>query len=146
MTLAKKPIAAIAGVVVAAVIAVILFVSFTSDDTLSGAFQGVGPYDVTGGAEVVVDADGQRVLRLTDDFSTPSGTDLNIYLRADNGEYIGATALKSPGDFVDLGELQDLSGAQEYEIPDDVDLTFFNEVQVWDEPVDINFGSAFLGA
>jgi len=42
--------------------------------------------------------------------------------------------------------LQDLSGAQEYEIPADLDLSVFDEVQVWCEPFGINFGSAFLGA
>ncbi len=37
-------------------------------------------------------------------------------------------------------------GAQDFEIPADVDLDLFSEVQVWCEPFGINFGSAFLGA
>lgn len=141
----KNRIAALAGIVVAAVVAVIVVASFSSSGTVV-AFESDGPYEVTGGAEVVVDDDGQRVLRLTEDFSAPSGSELYIYLRADNAEYIGATALQNPGDFVSLGALQDHSGAQQYGIPDDVDLSFFNEVQVWDEPFGINFGSAFLGS
>lgn len=170
----KNPLATIVGLVVTAVIAVILIGSFTSpmsaleptddgddaaafvpvpeatptpvpgtvpipeastdDAALSAAFAGVGPYDLNGLAEVVTGDDGERVLRLTDDFSTPFGPGLYIYLRADNG------------DFVSLGALENLEGPQEYEIPADLDLSVFSEVQVWCEPFGINFGSAFLGS
>ena len=99
----------------------------------SGAFQGVGPYTITGLAEVTTQ-DGQRILRLTDDFSTNNGPQLVIYLRAENG------------DFVNLGNLQSLEGTQDYEIPADIDLDVFSEVQVWCEPFGINFGSANLAA
>lgn len=106
----------------------------TDDAPLSAAFEGVGPYDLNGLAEVVTGDNGERILRLTDDFSTPFGPGLYIYLRADNG------------DFVSLGALENLEGPQEYEIPADLDLSVFNEVQVWCEPFGINFGSAFLGS
>ena len=101
---------------------------------LTGAFEGVSPYTITGIAEVVVGDDGQRVLSLSDEFSTNRGPQLVIYLRAEDGS------------FVNLGDLQGLEGAQDFAIPDDVDLDLFTEVQVWCEPFGINFGSAFLGA
>lgn len=101
---------------------------------LNGAFEGVGPYTITGIAEVVVGDNGERVLSLSDEFSTNNGPQLVIYLRAEDGS------------FVNLGDLQGLEGAQDFPIPADVDLDQFTEVQVWCEPFGINFGSAFLGA
>ena len=100
---------------------------------LTGAFQGNRPYTINGIAEVAADDDGQRILRFSDEFSTNNGPQLVIYLRA------------ADGDFVNLGNLQGLEGGQEYEIPADLDLEVFSEVQIWCEPFGINFGSAFLG-
>ena len=102
--------------------------------SFAGSFEGVGPYTITGQATVLDGADGERTLRLTEDFSTNRGPQLVIYLRAESGE------------FVNLGDLQSLSGEQDFQIPADVDLTEFSEVQVWCEPFGINFGSAFISA
>ena len=91
-------------------------------------------YRITGQAVVLEGDDGARTLRLTEEFSTPRGPQLVIYLRAESGE------------FVNLGALQSLSGEQDFEIPADIDISEFSEVQVWCEPFGINFGSAFVSA
>ncbi|MEL7155551.1 MAG: DM13 domain-containing protein, partial [Actinomycetota bacterium] len=75
-------------------------------------------YNVTGEALVLNDGSEQRFLRF-ENFESTNGPDLNVYLRADNG------------DFVDLGDLKGNIGDQNYEIPADVDLAEFNTVEIW---------------
>ena len=104
------------------------------DPTFVGDFDPNGEYRITGQAVVLEGDDGARTLRLTEEFSTPRGPQLVIYLRAESGE------------FVNLGALQSLSGEQDFEIPADIDISEFSEVQVWCEPFGINFGSAFVSA
>ncbi len=102
--------------------------------TFSGSFDPDGPYRITGEAIVLERQDGTQTLRLSEEFNTPAGPLLVIYLRADNG------------DFVNLGTLQSLSGEQGFAIPEGIDISEFSEVQVWCEPFGINFGSAFASA
>ena len=101
------------------------------DAAFSGSFDPDGTYAIFGQALVLEGADGSQTLRLTEDFQTPAGPRLVVYLRAESG------------DFVNLGPLE-LSGEQDFEIPEGVDITEFSEVQIWCEPFSINFGSAFL--
>lgn len=98
----------------------------------SAPFAGVSRYTITGQALVLNDGSDQRFLRFDEDFSTNNGPDLKVYLRAENG------------DFVSLGDLRGNIGDQNYEIPVDVDLNVFSEVQIWCERFSINFGGAFL--
>ncbi len=98
---------------------------------LSGDFSGESRYEIVGRADVLNDGSEQRFLRF-EEFSSDNGPDLKVYLRADNS------------DFVSLGELKGNIGAQNYEIPVDVDLSVFSEVQIWCERFGVNFGSAFL--
>ncbi len=109
-------------------------ISDAGEATFSGSFDPNGPYRITGEAIVLEGADGSQTLRLGEQFNTPAGPRLVIYLRAESG------------DFVNLGDLQALSGEQDFEIPAGVDISEFSEVQVWCEPFGINFGSAFVSA
>ena len=93
----------------------------------------INGYDVVGTATVLTDGSEQRFLRL-EDFNTPNGPDLKVYLRADDGS------------FVSLGDLQGNIGNQNYEIPPDVDLTVFNSVDIWCERFSVGFGLAGLSA
>ena len=97
-----------------------------------GTFAGNGPFTVVGEVTTVSDDLGQRVLRFSDDFRTNRGPQLAVILRSDSGQSISLGALQSP------------TGAQVYAIPDQTDLTVFNQVQVWDLQGDIDFGRAFL--
>ncbi len=91
----------------------------------------INGYDVVGDALVLTDGSEQRFLRL-ENFATPNGPDLKVYLRADNG------------DFVSLGDLAGNIGDQNYEIPPEVDLTVFNSVDIWCERFSVGFGLAGL--
>jgi hypothetical protein len=99
----------------------------------TGSFQGNSRYDISGQADVLNDGSDQRFLRF-EDFESSNGPDLKVYLRADNGE------------FVSLGDLKGNVGAQNYEIPADVDLSVFSTVDIWCERFGVGFGSAPLTA
>jgi cytoskeletal protein RodZ len=98
---------------------------------VSGEFSGSTGHEVTGQALVLNDGSEQRFLRF-EGFESTNGPDLNVYLRADDGEY------------VDLGDLKGNIGDQNYEIPADVDLARFNTVQVWCVRFSVLFGDALL--
>ena len=97
----------------------------------SGQFSGSTGHDVVGEATVLTDGSTQRFLRLQD-FESTNGPDLNVYLRADDGE------------FIDLGPLKGNIGDQNYEIPADADLDRFNTVQIWCVRFSVLFGDAVV--
>ncbi|MEM8924438.1 MAG: DM13 domain-containing protein [Actinomycetota bacterium] len=97
----------------------------------SGSFTSLSRYTVTGDALVLNDGSEQRFLRL-EGFESTNGPDLNVYLFAENG------------DFVDLGDLRGNIGDQNYEIPTDVDLSVFNKVSIWCVRFGVGFGEATL--
>ena len=73
----------------------------------------------------------QRFLRF-ENFVSDNGPDLKVYLRAANGE------------FISLGDLSGNIGDQNYEIPVDVDLSVFSQVEIWCERFSAGFGFATL--
>jgi hypothetical protein len=97
----------------------------------NGDFTGSTGHEVAGRALVLNDGSEQRFLRL-EEFESTNGPDLNVYLRAGDGE------------IVDLGDLKGNIGDQNYEIPVDVDLERFNTVQIWCVRVGVLFGDAVL--
>ncbi|MDH3610850.1 MAG: DM13 domain-containing protein [Nitrosopumilus sp.] len=101
----------------------------------SGNFVGVGDgiHDAQGDAFTVPIEDGSNVLRL-ENFKATNGPDLFVYLSTD----------KDASEFVNLGELKASSGNQNYEIPDEVDLTQYNNVLIWCKAFGVLFGSAEL--
>ena len=96
-----------------------------------GSFSGLTGHTVNGEAVVLNDGSEQRFLRF-ENFDSTNGPDLNVYLRAEDGE------------FVDLGDLKGNIGSQNYEIPPEVDLERFNTVQIWCVRFGVNFGEAML--
>ena len=91
---------------------------------------------------VVVLNDGtqQRFLRF-EDFATDNGPDLNVYLSSAPAD---ASAGEFDDDFVDLGDLKGNIGAQNYEIPTDVDLSHHSTVVIWCVRFSVAFGAAEL--
>ncbi len=106
--------------------------SVFDDIVFAGDFNGTGPFTITGGAIAFSDGVGQRQLVLNDDFQTNRGQDLEVFLRSNSGQ------------FVSLGDIEAVSGAQEFLIPSEVNLATFNEVQIRDVAFDVHYGSAFL--
>src|SRR3954469_16712158 len=84
---------------------------------------------------------GRRVLRLTE-FATSNGPDVRIYLvaAADAGD--NETVTKAG--FVELGRLKGNEGDQNYEVPDDLDLTRYRAVTIWCRRFSVNFATAPL--
>lgn len=97
----------------------------------SGSFTASSSYDGTGDINVLTDGN-QTFLRFEENFSSDNGPDLNVYLRANDGS----------GEFIDLGDLKGNIGSQNYEIPADVDLSRFSEVEIWC----VRFGVGFITA
>ncbi len=93
-----------------------------------------------GVAVVLNDGTQQRFLRF-EDFATDNGPDLNVYLSSAPAD---APAGAFDDDFVDLGDLKGNIGAQNYEIPIDVDLNHHSTVVIWCVRFGVAFGAAEL--
>ena len=94
-----------------------------------------------GVAVVLNDGTQQRFLRF-EDFATDNGPDLNVYLSSAPAD---APAGDFDDDFVDLGDLKGNIGAQNYEIPTNVDLSHHSTVVIWCVRFAAAFGAAELG-
>jgi len=98
-------------------------------------------HDHSGEGTAVVLTDGtQRFLRFEDDFDIDNGPDLNVYLV--RGVDAAGPAGQFDDDFVDLGDLKGNKGAQNYEIPANVELDEYDTVVIWC----VRFGVAFNAA
>ncbi len=104
----------------------------TSGAVFAGEFRGNGPFTVVGEAIIINEGPGDQSLRFTEDFRTNRGQRLAVFLRSQSGAVI------------DLGDLGDIIGGQEFEIPAFTNLSEFNQVQVFDEIAGIDFGTAVL--
>ena len=97
----------------------------------------------TSGRAVVIElADGRRFLRF-EDLETSNGPDLRVYL----SEIPASDDWFAYGErYVDLGALKGNIGNQNYEIPDDVDLSRFESAVIWCRKFTVGFGVAPLDA
>jgi hypothetical protein len=109
---------------------------------LTGSFHSVA-HETMGTASVHELADGARVLRL-DDFMTSNGPDVRVYLVAAE-DASDSDTVKNAG-FVELGKLKGTEGAQNYDIPAEVDLERYRAVTIWCARFGVNFGTAPLKA
>ena len=93
------------------------------------------------GTAVVLTDGTQTFLRFDDDFATDNGPDLNVYLHTAGPD---ASVDDLVGDFIDLGDLKGNIGAQNYVVPDGIDLDRYNTVSVWCVRFRVVFGTAEL--
>jgi hypothetical protein len=97
----------------------------------------------SGTATIYQLADGKRVLRLTK-FSVDNGPDLHVRLiKADDAKN---TASVAKTDHVELGMLKGNKGDQNYDVPENVDLSKYKVVSIWCNRFSINFAAAPLTA
>jgi hypothetical protein len=92
-----------------------------------------------GTANVITDGT-RTFLRFEDDFDIDNGPDLNVYLV--RGVDADGPAGAFDDDFIDLGDLKGNVGAQNYEIPEGVDISEYDTVVIWC----VRFGVAFNAA
>ncbi|WLR42748.1 DM13 domain-containing protein [Bacillus carboniphilus] len=86
-------------------------------------------------------ASGEKILRLTD-FSTSDGPDVFVYLVAT--EDVTSDDQIKDDNFINLGKLKGNKGNQNYQIPDDIDLTKYQSVSIWCKRFSVSFGAAPL--
>ena len=86
-------------------------------------------------------ADGKRVLRLTD-FSVDNGPDLHVRLIAADDAKDTASVAKA--DHVELGKLKGNKGNQNYDLPENEDLSKYKVVSIWCNRFSVNFAAAPL--
>jgi len=107
-----------------------------------GDFVGADNFHEGSGSATIYQQGNQQVLRF-EDFSVTNGPDLHVILtkhpspagRSDVGE-----------DYIDLGSLKGNMGNQNYEIPDDVDLSDYQSVVIYCLPFHVVFATATLGS
>jgi plastocyanin len=81
-----------------------------------------GNYTVNGQAYLEESEDGGLALRFTEQFSTSSGPDLDVYLS--NSQQIDASSLL-------VAPLEDTAGAQSYDLPDSISMGDYSHVVVY---------------
>ena len=102
--------------------------------SFSGNFVHSDFFHKTTGSATLEFSDKKIRLHLGENFKTLNGPDLYVYIVTN----------KNAKDFVNLGMIQQFSGIQTYEIPNDFDFEKYNEVLIWCKAFGVLFGSAQL--
>jgi hypothetical protein len=110
----------------------------------TGRFQGE-VHKTSGRATVYQQADGARVLRLTD-FSTSNGPALHVLLIDGNNPDAAKDFTLAAVKNIDLGDLKGNQGSQDYRIPAGADLQQLNTISIYCMRFHANFGTASLQA
>lgn len=99
-----------------------------------GSLTGADGHAASGSATLIREPDGKRVLTLTDLDADP-GPDVNVYL---------STSTDGIDDAIDLGSLKGEVGNQQYSIPDDADLSDYDDLVLWCKPFTTRIATAEL--
>ncbi len=95
----------------------------------------------TGTARIVTES-GHRYLEIDSAFrTTDQAPDLHVLLEA---AATPPSSYSTFGSYVNLGKLQNVSGAQRYPIPDAIDVTQFKSVAIWCRMANATIGYATL--
>jgi hypothetical protein len=106
----------------------------------AGQFHSVA-HETRGTATIQDIGGGRRVLRLSE-FATSNGPDVRVYLVAASDAKDNETVTKAG--FVELGKLKGNEGDQNYDVPDDLDLSKYRAVTIWCYRFNVNFATAPL--
>jgi len=106
----------------------------------SGQFHSVA-HETHGTATIQDVGGGRRVLRLSE-FTTSNGPDVRVYLVAAPDAKDNETVTKAG--FVELGKLKGNQGDQNYDVPDNLDLSRYRAVTIWCHRFNANFATAPL--
>lgn len=97
---------------------------FNATKTRAGSFEPLG-YMTSGGASLE-EKGGRHYVVFGDDFSTPNGPDLVVYLTKNSGK----TSREDVKQGLQLAELKSVKGKQVYEIPAGTDASQYNSVTI----------------
>src|SRR5690242_2356699 len=109
-------------------------------EVAAGRFHSVA-HETHGTATIQDVGGGRRILRLTD-FATSNGPDVRVYLVAATDASDNESVTKAG--FVELGRLKGNQGDQNYDVPDDLDLSRYRAVTIWCRRFSVNFATAPL--
>lgn len=104
-------------------------------NTQSASFVG-DAHDASGSAKIV-EAKGQRYLEFDAGFHSDSGPDLFVLLHRE-----AVPTSYSAANYVNLGRIQTLDGAQRYAIPADVDIASIKSAVIWCQQFNVTFSYA----
>ena len=99
----------------------------------TGTFEGLKGHRASGTAKLLKIGE-KYFIRLDDDFYVTNGPDLFVHLGRD-GVYAAEARLAS---------LKGNEGSQNYEVPEGVDVSKYNEVWIWCRAFSVEFGKAIL--
>lgn len=97
-------------------------------------------HNTTGTARIITE-NGKNFLELDQNFKTDNGPDLFVILHRQ--EKLPISGIKKQ-DYITLGSLQKVSGAQRYAIPDNVKIADFASAAIWCRLFNATFGYAAL--
>jgi pentapeptide MXKDX repeat protein len=109
---------------------------------LTGTFHGK-VHETSGRATIYQQADGKKILRLTN-FKTSNGPDVHVILIAAKDAADNDNFSSSKIEHIELGKLKGNEGDQNYELPANADLSKFQIVSIYCERFNANFGAASL--
>ena len=98
--------------------------AFSGNNIKKGNFENINY--MTSGSVNIEEIDGKKYVMLGEDFSTPSGPNLVLYLTKNSGK----TTRDDIRNGVELKELKSTKGKQVYEIPANVDISQYNSVTI----------------
>jgi len=93
----------------------------TTETSKTGKFTGVGSKTGSGSVTLTKKTNGSYIVKLGDDFEVQKGPDLFVSF-SNNGNYVEGTA---------FAELKSLTGAQEYQVPNNVNPEEYSQVMIW---------------
>lgn len=105
----------------------------------AGQFVGADSFHQGSGSATIYQQGNQRVLRF-EDFEVTNGPDLHVILST-NPDPASSGDI---GEYIDLGQLKGNQGSQNYEIPNDVDLSQYQSVVIYCMPFHVVFSTATL--
>ncbi|MEM7117835.1 MAG: DM13 domain-containing protein [Chloroflexota bacterium] len=105
----------------------------------AGQFVDADAFHQGSGNATIYQQGNQRVLRF-EDFEVTNGPDLHVLLSTSPDP----TSSGDIGEYIDLGQLKGNQGSQNYEIPDDVDLSQYQSVVIYCMPFHVVFSTATL--
>lgn len=117
----------------------------TAEIARTGSFESA-EHPTAGGVELVSNG-GQSVLRFDETFSSDSGPDLVVVLHQSANLLEETSPPAYPlneEDYVVIAPLTSTTGAQEYVVPAEIDLSAFQSVAVWCQAFNATFGAASL--
>lgn len=106
----------------------------------AGQFENADDFHMGSGSATIYElADGSRILRF-EDFEVTNGPDLRVLLASGSSP----STSDELGDYIELEGLKGNIGNQNYEIPDDVDVSQYASVVIYCKPFHVVFSVATL--